>query len=77
MRTNERLERAGWRFLTRSGNVDFYQRQRIIILYDNEKDEATGYFDPHKPRTIPTYHSMSDVQLDLFCERLDNQLDLF
>lgn len=67
MKTSERLERAGWIFLIRSGNTDLYRRNGIIILYDNENDVAVNYYNPKDPYGNRIHH-MTDVQLDLFCE---------
>ena len=68
MKTKERLERAGWRFLTSFNYTEVYQRRDIVIFYDSKEDEAEVYYKLERPFKSPTYHIIDEYQLDLFCE---------
>jgi len=72
MKTKERLERAGWKFLVSfSFNTELYTRKNLRILYDVNKDEVISYYDttsnePHRSKMVSAY------RLDIFCKKLNS-----
>ena len=46
MNTKERLEKAGWKYLTQwESTKELYYRGTLRIIFDPETNRATHYFD--------------------------------
>ena len=72
MRTLDKLERAGWRFLSQSGKTAIMYRIKYRIFIDTQTKVAISWWEVQPPFTAIQLNLMSDLDLDIFCEKLEN-----